>query len=130
MPVLGGGSAAAYVTLKAAPATDTSQVHCYARASLSSDGQWANGTEIGQPGTAPSSGLVPIRHAMAACGALWRSGVLPDPRHYTQPDAAHPVPALVGCVLPDGTAAIFPGPADTCARLGLPRLTSARSSTR
>lgn len=127
--MLGGGSAAAYVTLKPAPATDTSQVHCYARASLSSDGQGANGTEIG-PGTALSPGLVPIRDAVAACAAMWRIGVLPDPRHYTQPDAAHPVPALVGCVLPEGTAAIFPGPADTCARLGLPRLTSARRSTR
>lgn len=115
--LVGGGTAAAYVTLRPAPVTDKSVVHCYAKASLT--GGPSVGTDIGMPGRAPDSGPVPIQHAVAACAAMWRSGVLPDSHKYAQSQVSYAVPPLAGCTLPDGTAAVFPGRTGTCARLGL-----------
>ena len=67
-----------------------------------------------------------VQSALAECTALWRQGFLVPGstiRHPPQgePSAGtRPVPTLVACTLPGGTAAIFPteGPF-TCGRLGL-----------
>jgi hypothetical protein len=40
------------------------------------------------------------------------------------PGADNPVPPLVACVMPDGTAAVFPGTRASCVTLGLPDATS------
>ena len=42
------------------------------------------------------------------------------PARAPSPGADNPVPPLVACVMPDGTAAVFPGTRATCATLGLP----------
>lgn len=93
---------------------------CYSSVSTDTSSNFP-GTTIAEAGTATSSGAV--TDAAAVCAALWRAGILqpgvagvvnrPSSQHYR-------VPALAACVLADGRAAIFPGPAGTCQRLGLP----------
>lgn len=58
---------------------------------------------------------------ISGCGEAWQKGVLGRRlRIATDPGQIVDVPHLVGCVLPDGTPAAFPGPDGTCQRLGLP----------
>jgi hypothetical protein len=65
--------------------------------------------------------------AVAICAALWEIGDLhlgltgPTPPSTAAEPSALPVPPLVACVL-HGEAAVFPGDASTCQRLGLPVL--------
>ena len=42
-----------------------------------------------------------------------------DPAHQ-RPPGTFRTPPLVGCLLPDGHAAVFPGGLEVCARLHLP----------
>jgi hypothetical protein len=63
-----------------------------------------------------------VADALASCAAFWRAGIL---QAGSSEPIVHPggsvyaVPALVGCTLPDGSAAIFPGDPETCAQQGL-----------
>jgi hypothetical protein len=60
--------------------------------------------------------------ARAACSALFREGLVEPGTGVLVPDRTgipHSVPPLVVCVWRDGSAAVFPGKAGTCARLGL-----------
>jgi hypothetical protein len=121
----GAGTALALALLHAKPVQDHSYARCY---SVAQHGAEPNGPAATFPGTtiaetAGLSGRIYTDNALSACAAVWRAGLL-------QPGVAgvvhqpgkpfYPVPALVGCVLPDGAAGIFPGPPDTCQRLGLP----------
>lgn len=119
--LVGTGAAAAYSQLgPTAPVSDKSSARCYSVASYVPGGDFP-GTTIAQPNSSTRAGEV--SNAVDACAALWRAGIL-------QPGArtaiVHPgkktyaVPPLVGCVLPDGRAAVFPGSADSCSKLGLP----------
>jgi hypothetical protein len=65
-----------------------------------------------------------IEDPVQVCSDIWEQGVLtpnrtmlgPAPR----PAHGHPVPRLVACTL-GGQAAVYPGDATTCSRLGLPK---------
>jgi hypothetical protein len=133
--IVAGGGAVAYSQLGSAPVTDHGQARCYAEAHYTPGTSFpgttiATGTYVSRDGTiTPSRG---IRDAKADCAAMFRQGFLrvdstripaiPDPG----PSAGRPVPPLVECVLPDGTAAVFPGTGELCARLGLAALESGR----
>jgi hypothetical protein len=106
--------AATYVAFREAP---DQFVHCYSE--LSRD------FSIGFPGVdvafAAPDGERP--DPVAQCAQVWRDGGLRQGESGPQvpdPGARLPVPELSACVLPDGSAAVFPGDA-ACARLGLPR---------
>ncbi len=107
-----------------APVTDKSEARCYTVASLSDGAESftfvAEAAVAGQPGPGPSQ----VDNALSVCAGFWRQGILrPGPdgaRGAPDPGRDHPVPPLVACVLPDGTAAVFPGTTPTCAALGLP----------
>lgn len=72
----------------------------------------------------PNSDVVAqVEDAVASCSLVWRDGALEVGKRRPQPyrpGVDRPVPPLVGCVLPDGIAAVFPGDTQTCSRLGLP----------
>jgi hypothetical protein len=74
-----------------------------------------------------------VNNAISVCAALWRQGILhPGPqgardRATAGPAGSSQVPPLVACVLPGGTAAVFPGPPSTCATLSLPNAASFRN---
>jgi hypothetical protein len=78
-------------------------------------------TEIAVASKPGGSGKVTNAHA--TCAGLYRDGYLElgASAEIKQPSKGqHPVPHLVVCVWNDRTAAVFPGPRGTCARLGLP----------
>jgi len=64
-----------------------------------------------------------VRDVRNNCRALFREGFLRPGSRVNMPDHSgvrYRVPPLVVCVWRDGSAAVFPGRAGTCARLGLP----------
>jgi len=65
-----------------------------------------------------------IEDPVKVCGDIWEQGVLIRDRQMLgqahRPEHGHAVPDLVACTL-GGQAAVYPGDATTCARLGLPR---------
>lgn len=116
--VLGGGGVLAYAQLASPGVTDTTSVRCYQSANVNSNyTQFSRDDGAGGP---PSH----MTDAVAACGRLYREGLLPamfTGKHPGKVTLAtnDPVPPLVACVWPTGIAAVFPAPV-TCARLGLP----------
>jgi len=115
----GGGTAAAYAYLHPRAVTDKGYARCYSEAVYVPGAKFAgttiaSGVGVGNPGIE--------QDALDTCASLWQVGALRSgvPRG-TPPvaGATYSVPALVGCTLPDGIAAIFPGPPDTCDQLGL-----------
>ena len=115
----GGGTAAAYAYLHPRAVTDTGSARCYSEAVYVPGSTFA-GTTIASAVGGGSNGT--IQDALDSCASLWQVGALSAgaPRG-TGPvaGATYAVPALVGCTLPGGMAAVFPGPADTCDQLGL-----------
>jgi hypothetical protein len=115
--VAGGGTAAAIAYFGSTPVTDRTSARCYS--AISTDfGSEFPGTTIAAAQASDGSGgqvVAPIE----ACAAAWRVGI-PQGIPPNKANPPYPVPNLAGCVLPDGSAAVFPGPADTCQRLGLP----------
>jgi hypothetical protein len=108
--------AAAFAVAAHAPVTDEQIARCFTSASLS-----GFATEIAVAGKPGSSGKVTNAHA--TCAVLYRKGYLKlgASAEIAYPSKGqHPVPHLVECVWHDKTAAVFPGPRGTCARLGLP----------
>ena len=122
-----GGVAAAGSILSARSADDRGSARCYS--AVSSDfGDGFPGTTVGvavAPGR--SAADVPSQ-VLEVCSSVWAAGLFrpggpqasaaPGQRSGTLPTDL-PVPELDACVLPSGQAAVFPGPAGTCARLGL-----------
>ncbi len=89
---------------------------CFAVASVTSH----DFTTITEPSTRLTAAQV--RDARAECRALFREGVLRPGHRVMVPDHSdvrYRVPRLVVCVWWDGSAAVFPGRAGKCARLGL-----------
>jgi hypothetical protein len=115
-----GTSAGAYAYVaSSAPVTDKSQARCYTVASLTG-GDYTTIAALSPAGTGKST---QIDDALSVCAAFWRQGILrPGAREPFPPNQAdpYPVPQLVACVMPDGTAAIFPGKPGTCTALSLP----------
>lgn len=112
---------AAYVQ-QSQPVTNHGLARCYSVASLAGGDQF-HGTTIAAAGRPGSTAQVD--QAVSVCAALWRQGLLvPGAARAGNPPggtAAHRVPPLVACVMPDGTAAVFPGNSHTCPSLGLPQ---------
>jgi hypothetical protein len=72
----------------------------------------------GKPGS-----VMQIKNAHAICADLYSDGHLKRGvrREFLRPSRSeHAVPRLAVCIWKDGTAAVFPGPRGTCARLDLP----------
>jgi hypothetical protein len=127
--VAAGTSAAAYAYVQhSQPVTDKSEARCYTVAGLSAGPE--SFTTIAEPAMAGSPRPAQVGNALSVCAALWRQGFLhPGPqgaRGPATPDPAgtSPVPPLAACVLPDGTAGVFPGTSSVCAALGLPNAAS------
>ena len=107
------------------PVTSKYVARCYTVASLST----SRYTTIAQAG--PVGAPQPqIGNALSVCADLFRQGLLkaggPGLNPYADVKIDHTVPRLVECTMSDGTAAVFPGGAGTCAILGLPRATGMR----
>ena len=121
--VVAGSVVGGAAFFKTGEATDRGSARCYTVLNVGS-GTSFTGTTIAATGQFGSAEQV--QSALAECTALWRQGFLVPGstiRHPPQgePSAGtRPVPTLVACTLPGGTAAIFPteGPF-TCGRLGL-----------
>lgn len=118
----GGGVAVAHQYFGSKPVTDHRTARCYSR--ISTDfGPDFPGSTAGGPLTPATSGhgsrMLPVTAPIEECAAAWRVGALGG-HAADRSNKIYPVPHLVGCVLPDGTAAVFPGPDGTCQRLGLP----------
>jgi hypothetical protein len=122
--VIGTSAGAIAYVQQSQPVTNKSEARCYTAASLAG-GDHFHGTTIAAAGTPGSKAQVD--NAVSVCAALWRQGFLrPGAAGIARPrDTAipHRVPPLIACVMPDGTAAVFPGDSRTCAKLGLPRAT-------
>lgn len=129
--VAGGGGAVAYSQLGSAPVTDHSSARCYTQAHYQ-PGHDFPGTTIAVPDYSSSDGKITrangVQDALSSCADLFRQGFLQVGSSHV-PAIDHPgpamdlsVPALVECVLPDGTAAVFPGSTELCAHLGLAQL--------
>jgi hypothetical protein len=115
-----GGAAAAGALVAARPATDKKVVRCYSVAVLEG-GNFA-GVTVARGG---DPGAIPIEDALATCAELWRQGVVVAGVASAQDPGIGvdaPVPELAACTLESGVAAVFPGDAGTCGRLGLPDL--------
>jgi hypothetical protein len=113
-----GTSAAAFTLVHYQAVTNKSDARCYTVASTAGGDHYTTIAAAGVPG---SRGRVD--HALSVCGDLWREGFLtagaPGIIRPTNTTFSHRVPALVVCTMSDGTAAVLPGPAGTCAKLGL-----------
>jgi len=114
--LLGTSAAVTYAHFQAV--TNKTDARCYTVASTSGPDHY---TTIAAPGVPGSPGRV--EHARSVCADLWRQGFLSAgapgiarPRHSS---VSHRVPALVVCTMSNGTAAVFPGQAGTCAKLGM-----------
>jgi hypothetical protein len=115
----GGGTAAAYAYLHPRAVTDKGSARCYSEAVYLPGAKFA-GTTIASGVGGGSTGAV--QDALDTCASLWQVGALRAGAPRGTPPVAgatYSVPALVGCTLPGGAAAVFPGPPDTCDRLGL-----------
>jgi len=98
------------------PVTDRATARCFTVADTS-----GFATEIAVPGKPGTKGAV--QNARDICAALYRQGLLTRGAQQINPrpgNRNHPVPALQVCTWTDGTAAVFPGPRGTCAKLNLP----------
>lgn len=123
--VLAGGGVAAAVRASLGEVTDRDTARCYSVAERH-DGRDFPGTSVAV--AHPDSDVVgQVEDAVATCALVWRDGALEIGKRRAQPyrpGVDRPVPSLVGCVLPDGSAAVFPGDAQTCSRLGLPAVSN------
>lgn len=112
----GVGVAAAAVYIHYEKVNNFNTAHCYSLPQLGD-----NGTTIAVLNVATGSSQV--IDALGSCGMLWRDGFLSPGVstvvHLTPTTTVHPVPNLVVCTMPDGTAGVFPGTASTCSILGL-----------
>lgn len=115
----GGGTAAAYAYLHPRAVTNEGFARCYSEAVYARGATFA-GTTIATAAGGGSDGS--IHDALDTCASLWQVGALRlGVPHVIPPvsGSSYSVPALVGCTLRDGSAAVFPGTAGTCNQLGL-----------
>jgi hypothetical protein len=108
--------AAAFAVAAYKPVTNKDLARCFTTASIS-----GYATMLAVPAKPGSLGQVTNAHDQ--CADLYRDGYLRRGvrREIARPlHRGHHVPHLVVCTWRDGTAAVFPGPRGTCARLGLP----------
>jgi hypothetical protein len=98
--------------------TNKTDARCYTVASTVGGDHYTTVAAAGLPGR-PGR----VEDALSVCGDLWREGFLrTGASGIARPDGnpvRYRVPPLVVCTMADGTAAVFPGSGDTCAKLGL-----------
>jgi hypothetical protein len=128
--VFGTGAGAVVYVRASAPVTDRDLARCYTVASLGGGNDFF-GTTIAKAQPAGTPGIGQVEDALGVCAAVFRQDILVPGRAGVQPRAhgEHRVPPLVACVLPGGIAAVFPGHAGTCHKLGLPRAAGEGSPT-
>jgi hypothetical protein len=111
--------AAAFAVAEFGVVTNKTQARCYTVADVAS-GHYTTIAQADKPG-----GKAQVQDALAVCAALFRQGFLtvggPGVNHRANGLPNHPVPRLAECTMRDGTAAVFPGGAAICAKLGLPK---------
>jgi hypothetical protein len=122
--LIGTSTAVAYELASSAPVTDKNTARCYA--TVSSDfGNDFPGVTVAAAGNSQSGTPGAVTAPVSLCRYLWSTGTM-SPVHTRgatpslSPRNANQVPPLIGCVLPDGTAGVFPGTEQTCQALGLP----------
>jgi hypothetical protein len=73
------------------------------------------------PAPTKDSELTDVTVLVSACQDLWMKGRLNDPLNPRVPgwSGLFPAPALTSCRLADEGIAVYPGPAGTCAALGM-----------
>jgi hypothetical protein len=114
LAIAGGGTAIGVALTGSAPVTDRSSARCYSEVSHDFGPDFP-GTTVGVAyGSDGSGGQVTA--PVQLCASLWQSGELGA----GGPAANGTAPQLTGCVLPNGIAAVFPGPPSVCQDLGLP----------
>jgi hypothetical protein len=121
LSLLFGGAAVGYVAW--APARDQDQIRCYTSPTLQGGDDDFLGTTAVQ--AIPSGGGPTKVSPIDICAMLWENGILRSGEKVVGAGPLltnQPVPQLVACTLDNGIAAVFPGDAGTCERLGLPRL--------
>jgi hypothetical protein len=115
--VFGGAVATAAIYEQFRPVSNLNSAHCFSIASSET-----SGTQIAEAG--PLTSPQQVTDAVGACSVLWRDGFLVLGTSHiirvTQPTTVHPIPPLVVCTMPDGTAGVFPGKQTLCKKLGLP----------
>lgn len=122
--VLAGGAASAgYVIFR--PATELQTVWCYNAPSLDENQRVQAGLANEDSGGG-AAGPVDINDPVALCSQMWQDGVLPvgEEQSDVEITPTDEAPRLAACTLTDGVAAVFPGDAETCTGLSLPRLES------
>lgn len=115
--VAGGvGVAAAAVYVHYEEVSNITTAHCYSLPQLGD-----NGTTIAVLNV--TTGSSQVTDALGTCGMLWSDGSLApgvsQMVYVTDTTTVYPVPNLVVCTMPDGTAGVFPGNSSTCSVLGL-----------
>ena len=121
LALAGTGTAVGYQLFGTKPVTQDKSARCYTEISRDFGADFP-GTTIGSPASSAGEAGV-VRAPLQACASNWQIGILQIGVHRTVPrpeKSSYPVPHLVGCVLPNGSAAVFPGPEGTCQALGLP----------
>lgn len=117
--VVGGGLATAAVVLPPTTPTNVIEGRCYSVASQDVGPDFPGASvQHGHSSQGPTPPFVAT--LLEDCAVEWRMGffrVGSPGLHPQAPDALR-VPELTACVLPNGDAAVFPGPASTCAHLG------------
>lgn len=102
--------------------THTLSAHCFSK--ITTDTSYA--ADVSYAGDVIGPNLLrasKIDDPVQVCADIWEQGVLTRDRQMIgpapRPEHGHQVPKLVACTLA-GQAAVYPGDATTCSRLGLP----------
>ncbi len=130
----GGGVAAAVVLLTPQRPTVLGGVRCYTELSTNFTASFPGTTVIEAQLIGTTGNPDVADRAIATCAQFWAEWMLVygqskiDTANVNGPQV-YPVPQLAVCVVPSGMAAVFPGGADTCSKLGLPPLAPPPSSS-
>lgn len=117
--VTGGGVAAAVVVLQSQNPTVRDVARCYSEVSSNFSSSFP-GTEVTiAPLIVGSTNTDVPSQVISLCSASWRLGFARPAPGAPASSGNNPVPSLIACVLPSGEAAVFPGDAATCTKLGL-----------
>lgn len=112
------GVTAGAVILDATRISNTELVHCLSSATRNPDGSYPGSQATISTGTGEGR----VEDALELCSQMWEQGVLNDgfdPDRPTNSPGTAP-PALQVCVMPDGSAAVVPGPTSAvCSMIGL-----------
>jgi len=117
LAVIGAGIAIGIAASYDSPTHRAKTARCYETATTEfNTGKSFAGITVSAPPNRHGELVAPV----TACAKAWQDGALPRRGPAATPDPANIVaPSLVGCVLPDHTAGVFPGTKGTCGRLGL-----------